>query len=218
MVVDAEYRAASPDGVRRFDKSGESPVVQGLAGRDASDFDRAAPNAGIGEQHLTQGARTESGQPASPTVQGRGRDQGSGEHPRSVAAQQLDLADPGPGIRPQRQDARFITSGAHPALTQHPHLESARANSPQAPGQRAGVEQPRRQAGGIIARLGSGRPAWRSDGRSARFGGQDRSSSASGVWRGSSLWHGSGAKTPPRESGDRHPERTGVRWSPRRNN
>lgn len=140
--------------------------MQALAGRDTGDFDRAAPHAGIGEQHRSQGLRAQLGEPAAPPAQGPRRNQGAGEHPGPLVAQQMDLAGPSPGIRAQLESARLVAVGASPTLAQDPNTESARAGEAQAPGQRSGVEQPEGQAGGRVAREQprGGVPARRRDG------------------------------------------------------
>ena len=138
--LDPEHRAAAPDGVRRLGETGERLLVQTLAGHDAGNFDRAAVDAGVGEQHLTQRARSQLGQPAAPAAQGPRRDQASGEDPGSFIAQQLHLAGPGPGGRAQAQDARLVAARTSPALTQHLSAESAPSYQPEAKPQ-VGVHQ-----------------------------------------------------------------------------
>ena len=116
--------------------------MQTLAGGDAGDFNRATAHVGISEERLTQRAGSQPCQPAAPAAQGPGRNQGPGEHPGLVIAQQLHLAGPGPGIQPHPQDARLVVVGAGPTLMQHANPKPARADPTQALSQRPAVEQP----------------------------------------------------------------------------
>ena len=116
--------------------------MQALTRRDAGDFNRATADVGIGEQRLTERASSQLGQASPPAAQSTRRDQGPGEHPGLVIAQQLHLAGPGPGIQPHPQDARLVVVGAGPTLMQHANPKPARADPTQALSQRPAVEQP----------------------------------------------------------------------------
>ena len=126
--------------------------MHALTGDDASDFHRPAADLGIGEQHLPQGPAAQAGEPTASSSQGPCWNQGAGEHPRLLVAQQLDLSGPCPGIQAQPQSACFVAAGASPALAEYAHAKSARADVAQALSQRSGIEQPDGQAGGYIAR------------------------------------------------------------------
>jgi hypothetical protein len=74
------------------------------------------------------------GESATATSQGRCWNQGPGKNPRLIAAEELYLARPGPGIQTQAQDARFIPAGMAPALSEYAHLEVVWTTLAQPPG------------------------------------------------------------------------------------
>ena len=114
--------------------------MQPLASDNTSNFHRAALNAGCGEQHLTQRAIAQLGEPTTAAPQGRRWNQRPGENPGPITAEKLHLARPGPGIQTQAQDARFIPAGMTPALTEYAHLEVIWTTLAQPPSQRTGVK------------------------------------------------------------------------------
>ena len=149
--------------------------MQPLADNDAGNFDRAAPNTGIGKQHCPQGFRAQPGQPTTATAQGLCWNQGTGEYPGPLVAQQMDLAGPYPATCAQIQHTRFVAAGTSPGLTENADAESARAGAAQASSQRSDIQEPSRQVGGHAAQeqTRAGMPVWRSVGRGRSVGVQD---------------------------------------------
>ena len=109
--------------------------MQPLASDNPGNFHGATLNAGVGEQHLTQGTATKLSEPATATTQGGGWNQRPGKDPSLITAKELHLARPRSSIQAQAQDPRFIPAGTAPTLPKHPHLEPVRAALAQAPGQ-----------------------------------------------------------------------------------
>ena len=114
--------------------------MQPLASNNTSNFHRAALNAGVGEQHLTQRAIAQLGEPTTTTPQGRRWNQRPSKDPGLVTAEELHLARPRLSLQTQAQDPRFIPIRTAPTLPEHPYLEPVWTALAQPPGQRTGIK------------------------------------------------------------------------------
>ena len=132
------------------------------------------------------------GEPATAAPQGHCWNQRPGKNPGLITAEELYFARPGPSIQTQTQDVCFIPARMTPALSEYAHLKTVWTTLTQAPGQRAGIEEPMSQFRRQIARD--------ADAMAMPMGSliaQDSVSVIQGLsfglsprWRKNALWHG----------------------------
>ena len=86
-TVDAKDGASPPEPVGDGVQAGTGALVQGLAGAEAGDPQRATVYAGISEEHLAERPAAQPGEMLPATAQGSSRYQGPGKDPCLAAAE-----------------------------------------------------------------------------------------------------------------------------------
>ena len=114
-----------------------------MPGRQSGDLRGASMHIGITEEHCPQGPLTQLGQTSHRALQTGSGDQGPGEYPGMLIAEQFNLSHQGDHTTPGLHHTAFTSQGLAPSLMQQSHPKSTFTASLNHPlGQRTLISQP----------------------------------------------------------------------------